>query len=122
MRSLLCCRHQTELLCGSKQASCSLCERSGIRISPSESLTDPSCKMTDYHTTYRRGEGESTQWEDIQRRLGNFKPVEKPWQPDAFRPVDESADRRDREWLDAQVGYRERHLCSLLHTFRLTST
>lgn len=28
--------------------------------------------MTDYHTVYKRGEGESTQWEDIQRKLGNI--------------------------------------------------
>lgn len=29
-------------------------------------------------TSYRRAEGESTQWEDIQRRLGNFPAVKKP--------------------------------------------
>ena len=29
-------------------------------------------------TSYRRAEGESTQWEDIQRRLGNFAAVKKP--------------------------------------------
>ena len=28
--------------------------------------------MTDYHTTYTGPEGETTQWEDIQRKLGNL--------------------------------------------------
>ena len=45
--------------------------------------------MGDYHTTYRRGEGESTQWEDIQRRqarcdhaggsLAGLAPAEARW-------------------------------------------
>lgn len=29
-------------------------------------------------TSYRRAEGESTQWEDIQRKKGNFPAVKKP--------------------------------------------
>ena len=29
-------------------------------------------------TSYRRAEGESTQWEDIQRKLGNFPKAKKP--------------------------------------------
>ena len=27
--------------------------------------------MTDYHTTYKGPEGETTQWDDIQAKLGN---------------------------------------------------
>lgn len=30
--------------------------------------------MTDYHTTYKGPEGESTQWDDIQAKLGNKAP------------------------------------------------
>ena len=57
--------------------------------------------MTEYHTAYQRGEGESTQWEDIQRKLGNFKPVEKPWKPDKFQPKQET-DRGGQGWLAQQ--------------------
>lgn len=30
--------------------------------------------MTEYHTIYKGPEGESTQWDDIQRKLGNAPP------------------------------------------------
>lgn len=30
--------------------------------------------MTDYHTTYKGPEGQTTQWEDIQIKLGNMAP------------------------------------------------
>jgi len=43
-------------------------------------------------TTYQRPEGESTQWEDIQRKLGNFAPKAKPEKAKAFKPAAE----RDR--------------------------
>eukprot|EP00887_Chlorella_sp_A99_P007331 scaffold2.g7331.t1 len=69
--------------------------------------------MTDYHTTYTRPEGESTQWEDIQRRLGNLpakasglglstapgeahgEPAPKP---ESFAPEEDQ--RTDAEFLD----------------------
>ena len=28
--------------------------------------------------------------------------MDKPWKPEAFQPADESAERRDAAWLDAQ--------------------
>jgi hypothetical protein len=28
--------------------------------------------MTDYHTVYKGNEGETTEWDDIQRKQGNF--------------------------------------------------
>ena len=43
--------------------------------------------MGDYHTTYKRAEGESTQWEDAQRRLGNMAPAEEVWKPEAWAPT-----------------------------------
>lgn len=33
------------------------------------------------HTVYRGPEGETTEWDDIQRRIGNLPPL-----PDAFKP------------------------------------
>jgi hypothetical protein len=54
--------------------------------------------MADYHTVYKGPEGETTQWEDIQIRLGNMAPKPKPWKPDAYTP--EQEEQKDKEWLD----------------------
>ena len=37
--------------------------------------------MGDNHTVYERPEGQTTQWEDIQRKMGNMAPAEKVWKP-----------------------------------------
>lgn len=44
--------------------------------------------MADYHTVYKGPEGETTQWEDIQRRLGNLPAKPPAWKPDAWKPED----------------------------------
>ena len=54
--------------------------------------------MADYHTTYQRGEGETTQWEDLQRKFGNLPPKEPVPKPAAFAPAAE--ERKDTQWLD----------------------
>uniref|UniRef100_A0A383WQD4 Phosducin thioredoxin-like domain-containing protein n=1 Tax=Tetradesmus obliquus TaxID=3088 RepID=A0A383WQD4_TETOB len=54
--------------------------------------------MADYHTVYKGPEGETTQWDDIQIRLGNMAPKPKPWKPDAYTP--EQEEQKDKEWLD----------------------
>lgn len=56
--------------------------------------------MTEYHTEYKRAEGESTQWEDIHRKLGNFAPAEAVWKPEPFSPAQEAV--KDRAWLDSK--------------------
>ncbi|KAF5763930.1 hypothetical protein HanRHA438_Chr15g0698251 [Helianthus annuus] len=38
--------------------------------------------MGDYHFVYKDVEGSSTQWDDIQRKLGNLPP-----KPPAFKPT-----------------------------------
>lgn len=58
--------------------------------------------MADYHTTYKRAEGESTQWEDIQRRLGNFAPAEPVHKPDPFAPAAE--EEHNQGWLDSKTA------------------
>lgn len=40
--------------------------------------------MGDNHTVYERPEGQTTQWEDIQRKMGNMAPAEKVWKPAAW--------------------------------------
>ncbi|GBF98180.1 hypothetical protein Rsub_10680 [Raphidocelis subcapitata] len=42
--------------------------------------------MAEYHTVYKGPEGETTQWEDIQRRLGNLPERPPAWKPEAWRP------------------------------------
>lgn len=49
--------------------------------------------MTDFSgtcTVYERPEGESTQWEDIQRKLGNLPHAEPVWKPEAYKPEEET--------------------------------
>jgi hypothetical protein len=40
--------------------------------------------MGDNRTVYERPEGQTTQWEDIQRKMGNMAPAEKVWKPAAW--------------------------------------
>lgn len=54
--------------------------------------------MGDYHNVYKAPEGETTQWDDIQRKMGNLpakEPVKKadPWEP-------QREQRKDKEWID----------------------
>lgn len=65
--------------------------------------------MADYHTVYKGPEGETTQWDDIQRKLGNLPPKEPVWKPDAYQPEPE-APPRDKEWVD---GKNEEELSDL---------
>jgi hypothetical protein len=46
--------------------------------------------MADYHTVYKGPEGETTQWQDIQRRLGNLPAKALVWKPDAYAPEAEA--------------------------------
>jgi hypothetical protein len=50
--------------------------------------------MADYHTVYKGPEGETTQWDDIQRRLGNLPAAPPVWKPDAYAPEREAPSGR----------------------------
>lgn len=52
----------------------------------------------DYHTVYDRPEGETTQWEDLQRKIGNLPPKEPVQKPEAFIPAQDKS--KDRQLLD----------------------
>ena len=56
--------------------------------------------MADDHTVYKGPEGRTTQWEDIQRKMGNFPPKEPPSKPDPWTP--DKGDSRDADWLDSR--------------------
>lgn len=47
---------------------------------------------------YRGPEGESTQWQDIHRKLGNLPEKAPVWRPDVFTPEKEEA--KDKQWID----------------------
>uniref|UniRef100_A0A9I9DQM6 Phosducin domain-containing protein n=1 Tax=Cucumis melo TaxID=3656 RepID=A0A9I9DQM6_CUCME len=57
--------------------------------------------MGDYHFVYKDVEGASTQWDDIQRKLGNLPPKPAPFKPPAFTPaLDEASVAKDKSWID----------------------
>lgn len=57
--------------------------------------------MADYHFVYKDVEGTSTQWDDIQRKLGNLPPKAPVFKPDPFTPSeDEDSRPKDKNWID----------------------
>lgn len=57
--------------------------------------------MADYHFVYKDVEGASTQWDDIQRKLGNLPPKPPAFKPDPFTPAeDEDSKPKDKDWID----------------------
>ncbi|XP_054789752.1 uncharacterized protein LOC129295278 [Prosopis cineraria] len=57
--------------------------------------------MADYHFVYKDVEGSSTQWDDIQRKLGNLPPKPPAFKPPPFTPApDEDSVPKDKAWID----------------------
>ncbi|XAR65928.1 hypothetical protein NMG60_11011942 [Bertholletia excelsa] len=57
--------------------------------------------MADYHFVYKDLEGASTQWDDIQRKLGNLPPKPPTFKPPSFTAAeDEDTKPRDKAWID----------------------
>nr|XP_043606328.1 phosducin-like protein 3 [Erigeron canadensis]XP_043606329.1 phosducin-like protein 3 [Erigeron canadensis] len=53
------------------------------------------------HFVYKDLEGTSTQWDDIQRKLGNLPPKAPVFKPDPFTPAeDEDSKPKDKNWID----------------------
>lgn len=57
--------------------------------------------MADYHAVYKGPEGQTTQWDDIQRKMGNLPPKEpvkkaEPWTP-------EREEGKGKEWVDKKA-------------------
>eukprot|EP01026_Neomeris_dumetosa_P040939 TRINITY_DN3386_c0_g1_i7.p2 TRINITY_DN3386_c0_g1~~TRINITY_DN3386_c0_g1_i7.p2 ORF type:complete len:245 (-),score=48.03 TRINITY_DN3386_c0_g1_i7:536-1270(-) len=55
--------------------------------------------MGDYHKVYKGQEGETTEWDDIQRKLGNYPEKEPVWKPAPFQPKQDEP-TKDEDWLD----------------------
>lgn len=55
----------------------------------------------DYHFVYKDVEGASTQWDDIQRKLGNLPPKPPAFKPPPFTPSeDQDSKPKDKSWID----------------------
>ncbi|CAH9099400.1 unnamed protein product [Cuscuta europaea] len=60
--------------------------------------------MADYHFVYKDLEGSSTQWDDIQRKLGNLPPKQPPFKPPGFTPAeDDDSKTKDKAWIDQKT-------------------
>ncbi|KAF9607273.1 hypothetical protein IFM89_033480 [Coptis chinensis] len=53
--------------------------------------------MGDYHFVYKDLEGTSTQWDDIQTKLGNLPPKPPVFKPPTFTPEDSKP--KDKSWI-----------------------
>ena len=56
--------------------------------------------MADYHTTYKGPEGQTTQWEDIQVKLGNMAPRAPKHKAAKFEGEAETV--KDGKWIREQ--------------------
>ncbi|XP_052197550.1 uncharacterized protein LOC127804670 [Diospyros lotus] len=60
--------------------------------------------MADYHFVYKDVEGASTQWDDIQRKLGNLPAKPPAFKPPAFTPAeDHDSVPKDKDWIDSKT-------------------
>ncbi|XP_078434037.1 thioredoxin superfamily protein [Wolffia australiana] len=61
--------------------------------------------MADYHYVYKDVEGASTEWDDIQRRLGNLPPKPEPLKPSAYSPAPIDVDKptKTASWIDEKT-------------------
>ncbi|KAL7153243.1 hypothetical protein ABFS83_04G153800 [Erythranthe nasuta] len=60
--------------------------------------------MADYHFIYKDLEGSSTQWDDIQTKLGNLPAKPPPFKPAPFAPAeDQDSKPKDKSWIDSKT-------------------
>ncbi|KAI7727838.1 hypothetical protein M8C21_009152 [Ambrosia artemisiifolia] len=78
--------------------------------------------MADYHFIYKDVEGSSTQWDDIQRKLGNLPPKQPAFKPDPFTPAEDNdhkteEDPEDDFANDPFIQEYKRHLFAKITKF-----
>ncbi|XP_014490748.1 phosducin-like protein 3 [Vigna radiata var. radiata] len=59
--------------------------------------------MGDYHFVYKDLEGASTQWDDIQRKLGNLPEKPPAFKPPPFTPSSDDQPK-DKTWIDSKTS------------------
>lgn len=61
--------------------------------------------MADYHFVYKDVEGTSTEWDDIQTRLGNKPAKPAPFKPPAWEAAeDEESKPKNKEWMKSKTA------------------
>lgn len=61
--------------------------------------------MADYHFVYKDLEGTSTEWDDIQTRLGNKAAKPAPFKPPAWEAAeDEESKTKNKEWMRSKTA------------------
>ncbi|CAI8590215.1 unnamed protein product [Vicia faba] len=61
--------------------------------------------MGDYHFIYKDLDGASTQWDDIQTKLGNLPPKPPAFKPPSFTPAsDPDSIPKDKSWIDSKTN------------------
>eukprot|EP00899_Mesostigma_viride_P025083 jgi/Mesvir1/575/Mv02021-RA.1 len=63
--------------------------------------------MGDYHFTYKDVPGKTTQWDDIQRKLGNLPPLPEIKKPDPWAPTSEPSGKEVIDAQDSVTGLEE---------------
>jgi hypothetical protein len=53
------------------------------------------------NTVYKRGDGETTEWDDLMVKHGHKEAPEPAWKPEAFVPAVEGPPK-NTQWLDKQ--------------------
>ncbi|MCO5592127.1 hypothetical protein L7F22_046122 [Adiantum nelumboides] len=56
--------------------------------------------MGDYHFVYKDIEGTTTEWDDIQRRLGNLPTKPEPFKPPAWAPHPDENAQKNKDWIN----------------------
>ncbi|EFJ26139.1 hypothetical protein SELMODRAFT_148698 [Selaginella moellendorffii] len=56
--------------------------------------------MADYHFVYKDPQGPSTEWDDIQRKLGNLPPKPPVEKPAPWQPVPDPG--KSKQWIDSK--------------------
>jgi hypothetical protein len=55
------------------------------------------------HFVYKDVEGTTTEWDDIQRKLGNLPPKDPPFKAPAWTPAATHHDRKGTDWIDEKT-------------------
>lgn len=58
--------------------------------------------MGDYHNVYKAPDGETTQWDDIQRKMGNLPAKEPVVKADSWKAEPDTT--KDKAWIDSHAA------------------
>ncbi|CAL5387244.1 unnamed protein product [Camellia sinensis] len=77
--------------------------------------------MGNYHFVYKDVEGASTQWDDIQRKLGNLPPKPPAFKPPSFKPAEDEDSKHKDKARHRDCDYHRRLRLSSLNFYNANS-